>query len=82
MSARRMVCPVRGGGGVASAPRGAAGGAAGALPPGLPPGLPLESETVFSELINHLGEDLARIYAGFPRGVESGCSRDSKKVEV
>ena len=74
MSARRVVCPVRGGGGVVSASRGPAGG--------LPPGLPPESERVFSELINHLGEDLARIYAGFPSGVESGHLRDSKKVEV
>ena len=62
----RKHSPVGGGGGAVPG--------SGALSP--------ESERVFWELVDHIGEDLARIHAEFPRGVESGRGPDSRKPEA
>ena len=69
MSVRRKHPPAAGGGGAVPG-----SGAAGGLSP--------ESERVFWELVDHIAEDLARIYAEFPRGVESGRDPDSRKLEA
>lgn len=63
MSARRKHPPVGGGRGAVPA--------SGDLSP--------ESERAFGELIEHIGEDLARIYAELPRGVESGRGPEHRK---